>query len=103
MIPPTSPQQQVTQLLCDWRNGDEKALEKLIPLIQPELHRLAHAYMSRERARASFLDCIHLTKWRPNDLQICSEWNAHPLRRARCLHQPAPGPPECDPPAPMSP
>ena len=31
-------------------NGDEKALEKLIPLIQPELHRLAHAYMSRERA-----------------------------------------------------
>jgi len=50
VIPPTSPQQQVTQLLCDWRNGDEKALEKLIPLIQPELHRLAHAYMSRERA-----------------------------------------------------
>ena len=50
MIPPASPQQQVTQLLCDWRNGDEKALEKLIPLIQPELHRLAHAYMSRERA-----------------------------------------------------
>ena len=50
VIPPTSPRQQVTQLLCDWRNGDEKALEKLIPLIQPELHRLAHAYMSRERA-----------------------------------------------------
>ena len=45
-----SAQQQITQLLCDWRNGDEQALEKLIPLIQPELHRLAHAYMSRERA-----------------------------------------------------
>jgi RNA polymerase sigma factor (TIGR02999 family) len=26
------------------------ALEKLIPLVQPELHRLAHHYMSRERA-----------------------------------------------------
>src|SRR5207247_438756 len=50
VIPPTSPQQQVTQLLCDWRNGDERALEKLIPLVQPELHRLAHQYMSRERA-----------------------------------------------------
>ena len=50
MIRPVSPQQQITQLLCDWRNGDEQALEKLIPLIQPELHRLAHAYMSRERA-----------------------------------------------------
>ena len=45
----TSPQQQVTQLLCDWRSGDRAALEKLIPLVQPELQRLAHQYMSRER------------------------------------------------------
>ena len=37
-------------LLGDWRGGDEGALEKLIPLVQPELHRLAHHYMSRERA-----------------------------------------------------
>ena len=44
------PQQQVTQLLCEWRNGDRTALEKLIPLVQPELQRLAHRYMSRERA-----------------------------------------------------
>jgi RNA polymerase sigma factor (TIGR02999 family) len=43
-------QQEVTRLLEDWRGGDEDALEKLIPLIQPELHRLAHHYMSRERA-----------------------------------------------------
>jgi hypothetical protein len=28
---------------------DEKALEKLIPLVQPELHRLAHHSMCRER------------------------------------------------------
>lgn len=46
----TAPQQQVTQLLCEWRSGDDHALEKLIPLIQPELQRLAHRYMSRERA-----------------------------------------------------
>ena len=43
-------QQEVTRLLEDWSGGDEDALEKLIPLIQPELHRLAHHYMSRERA-----------------------------------------------------
>ena len=43
------PQQQVTQLLSDWRSGDQTALEKLIPLVQPELQRLAHRYMSRER------------------------------------------------------
>ena len=49
MTTPSSPQRQVTQLLCDWRGGDRTALEKLIPLVQPELQRLAHRYMSRER------------------------------------------------------
>ena len=48
-MPSASPQQQVTQLLGDWRNGEPGALEKLIPLVQPELQRLAHHYMSRER------------------------------------------------------
>ena len=47
---PLSSQKEVTQLLGDWSGGDEGALEKLIPLVQPELHRLAHHYMSRERA-----------------------------------------------------
>src|SRR5213594_2483936 len=41
-------QRQVTQLLVDWSSGDTAALDKLIPLVQPELHRLAHHYMSRE-------------------------------------------------------
>jgi RNA polymerase sigma-70 factor, ECF subfamily len=38
----------VTRLLADWSGGDEGALGKLIPLVQPELHRLAHHYMSQE-------------------------------------------------------
>jgi RNA polymerase sigma factor (TIGR02999 family) len=50
MATPSSPQEQVTQLLVDWSSGDKAALEKLIPLVQPELRRLAHYYMSRERA-----------------------------------------------------
>lgn len=50
MTTPPSTRQEVTQLLGDWSGGDERALEKLIPLVQPELHRLAHRYMSRERA-----------------------------------------------------
>ena len=50
MTTPSSPQQQVTQLLSDWSGGNERALDELIPLVQPELHRLAHYYMSRERA-----------------------------------------------------
>jgi RNA polymerase sigma factor (TIGR02999 family) len=41
---------EVTQLLIDWSNGDRAALDKLMPLIDAELRRLAHRYMSRERA-----------------------------------------------------
>jgi RNA polymerase sigma-70 factor (ECF subfamily) len=50
MTTPSSTRQEVTQLLGDWSRGDERALEKLFPLVQPELHRLAHHYMSRERS-----------------------------------------------------
>src|ERR1700759_2046590 len=50
MTKPSPLRQEVTQLLGDWSGGDERALEKLVPLVQPELHRLAHHYMSRERA-----------------------------------------------------
>src|SRR6185436_3378001 len=50
MTTPSPAQQEVTQLLGDWSGGDDAALEQLIPLVQPELHRLAHHYMSRERA-----------------------------------------------------
>ncbi len=39
----------VTQLLQAWCSGDQTALEKLIPLVYDELHRLAHHYMMRER------------------------------------------------------
>jgi RNA polymerase sigma factor (TIGR02999 family) len=37
-------------LLIDWSNGDQSAFDKLMPLIDEELRRLAHRYMSRERA-----------------------------------------------------
>lgn len=39
----------VTQLLRAWSQGDEGALQKLIPVVYRELRRLAHRYMSRER------------------------------------------------------
>jgi ECF sigma factor len=50
MTTPSSMRQEVTQLLGEWSGGDEGALERLLPLVQPELHRLAHHYMSPERA-----------------------------------------------------
>lgn len=45
-----APTHQVTQLLIDWSNGDQSAFDRLMPLIDEELRRLAHRYMSRERA-----------------------------------------------------
>lgn len=39
----------MTHLLAEW-SGDESALGGLIPLVEKELRRLAHHYMSRERA-----------------------------------------------------
>jgi len=40
---------EITQLLAGWSEGDEAALEKLLPMVYDELHRLANAYMRRER------------------------------------------------------
>ena len=39
----------ITQLLIEWRDGDETALNRLIPLVYEELRRLAHHYLRRER------------------------------------------------------
>lgn len=42
--------QQISLMLIEWSNGNEAALDKIMPLIYSELHKLAHQYMRRERA-----------------------------------------------------
>jgi RNA polymerase sigma-70 factor (ECF subfamily) len=44
----TFPSHEVTELLVDWSNGDQTALDKLVPLVYDELRRMAHHYMARE-------------------------------------------------------
>ncbi len=39
----------VTELLVAWNQGDDDALRRLIPLVHEELRRLAHRYMTGER------------------------------------------------------
>lgn len=39
----------VTQLLVQWKNGDEAALDQLVPLVYQELRTLARSYLRRER------------------------------------------------------
>ena len=45
----TPSSQSITQLLSEWRDGDQTALDRLIPLVHQELRRLAHHYLKRER------------------------------------------------------
>jgi RNA polymerase sigma-70 factor, ECF subfamily len=47
MSPP--PTHEVTQLLVAWSDGDQAALEQLVPMVQAELQRLARRYLGQER------------------------------------------------------
>ena len=39
----------VTELLVAWSEGEQAALDKLVPLVYAELRRIAHRFMRRER------------------------------------------------------
>jgi len=48
-VSPDAPRE-VTGLLLAWAGGDKASLDRLIPLVQNELHDIAHRYMRREAA-----------------------------------------------------
>jgi RNA polymerase sigma factor (TIGR02999 family) len=43
------PTHQITELLQAWSRGDAEALARLMPLVDRELKKIAHAYMRKER------------------------------------------------------
>ena len=62
----------VTGLLQVWSDGDERAFDRLIPLVYGELHRMAHRYLARERGDVSMQAtglvnevCLRLLGWDP--------------------------------------
>ena len=57
----------VTQLLRAWSDGDEQALERLLPLVEVELRRLARGYMARERGGHSPANCARERSVPPPD------------------------------------
>jgi RNA polymerase sigma-70 factor, ECF subfamily len=61
--PPEATAQEVTRLLLAWREGDETALEKLIPLVYKDLRRLAHRHLHGERRNQSLqtTEIVHET------------------------------------------
>lgn len=44
----------VTKMLLSWSDGDEEALDELLPILYDELKRMAHARMKGERADHTF-------------------------------------------------
>lgn len=46
---PTEPRGEVTELLRAWADGEDDAFDRLTPLVEAELRRLARGYMGRER------------------------------------------------------
>lgn len=42
------PEDEVSQLLVSWSNGNDTALEEVMPLITQELKKIAHAHMRKE-------------------------------------------------------
>src|SRR5215475_4718390 len=46
---PAPPQGEVTRLLLAWNQGDQSAIERLMPLVYDELRRLAEKHFRRER------------------------------------------------------
>ena len=43
------PQVDITRLLGDWQAGDKAAMDRIMPIVQHELRRVAAAYLRRER------------------------------------------------------
>lgn len=47
--------EQITELLVAWGSGDEASLERLVPLVESELKRIARRFLRREYANRSML------------------------------------------------
>jgi RNA polymerase sigma-70 factor (ECF subfamily) len=68
----------VTQLLRAWSRGERDALDRLMPQVYGELHRLAHHYMAQER-QGSLLQTAALIN--EAYLRLVKTREAHPRDR----------------------
>jgi RNA polymerase sigma factor (TIGR02999 family) len=66
---------EITQLLQAWSDGDQSAYERLIPLIQNELHRLASYYLRQEKSghilqTTALINEVHVKLFEWRDLRL---------------------------------
>lgn len=50
-----APSEQITELLVAWGDGDESSLERLVPLVESELTRIARRFLRGENANHTLL------------------------------------------------
>ena len=69
-LPDRAADDEVTEVLRVWADGDERAFERLIPLVYDELHRMAIRYLAGERSTVSMQAtalvneiCLRLLGW----------------------------------------
>ena len=69
-LPDRAADDEVTEVLRVWADGDERAFERLIPLVYDELHRMAVRYLAGERSTVSMQAtalvneiCLRLLGW----------------------------------------
>ena len=74
----------ITRLLLEWREGDEQALDELIPRVYDELRRLAQIQMRGERAQHTLQPTalVHEAYARMVDLEVPWRDRAHFLSMA---------------------
>jgi RNA polymerase sigma factor (TIGR02999 family) len=97
-MPPerTSSAGDVTALLIAWGQGDESALERLIPVVHFELHRLARGQMARQRkghtlqttalVNEAYLRLVDLSRMRWQDRAHFFAMSARLMRRILVDH-----------------
>jgi RNA polymerase sigma factor (TIGR02999 family) len=93
---PPAPSLEVTELLTAWGGGDQSALEKLVPLVHAELHRLARRQMTGERrdhtlqtsalVNEAYLRLIDLSRVRWQDRAHFFAMSARLMRRILVDH-----------------
>ena len=94
--PAARPAEGVTDLLLAWNQGDEAALERLIPIVHLELRRLARRQMRRERSSHTlqttalvnevYLRLVDINRVRWNDRAHFFAMSARLMRRVLVDH-----------------
>ncbi|MBI4851662.1 MAG: sigma-70 family RNA polymerase sigma factor [Acidobacteria bacterium] len=79
--------QSITQILNEWNNGEKLALDKLLPLVYTELHKIAASYIRKERMDHTLQSTALINETYIQMVESELEWEnrKHFLASAACI------------------